>query len=178
MRKLAFSLMITATLTSAAAPAVADIRSPPVAAPAPGPATDAALKSVSALVTSYNVVRKALAADDVAAAKRAASDLAAKATAAGASYAAGRVQFTEVANAATAISKAADIKAARFAFGDASKSLITAITRDKAFHTGVVCYRCPMAKTYQKWLQPSDEMGNPYWGAEMLKCGGKVPLVP
>ena len=49
---------------------------------------------------------------------------------------------------------------------------------DKAFQTGLVCYRCPMAKTYQKWLQPGDDMGNPYWGAEMLKCGGKVPVVP
>lgn len=156
----------------------ADIRPPtvapaPVAAPSPG-----AVKAFQAAVASYNAVRKALAADDLAAAKKAAPDIAAKATAAGAAYPKARAALADVANHALKVGSAADIKAARFAFGDASKAFITAVAMDKAFQTGLVAYRCPMAKTYQKWLQPGDEMGNPYWGAEMLKCGGKVPVAP
>lgn len=178
MRKFALSLAILAALGVAAAAATADVRPPPPAAPVAAAPSAAAVKTVAAAVTSYNAVRKALAADDLAAAKRAAPDVAGKATGAATAYPAARSQFADMANAALAVSNAADIKAARVAFGNVSKSFITAVAMDKTFQTGLVCYRCPMAKTYQKWLQPGDEMGNPYWGAEMLKCGGKVPVVP
>lgn len=173
------SAVLAAVLAlGAALPAIADVRPPQPAAPSAAPASANAIKAFQAAVTSYNAVRKALAADDLVAAKKAAPDIAGKATGAGAAYPQARAALADVANHALKVNSAADIKAARFAFGDLSKAFITAVAMDKAFQTGLVTYRCPMAKTYQKWLQPGDEMGNPYWGAEMLKCGGKVPLVP
>lgn len=158
--------------------AAADVRAPEPAPAAPAAPSASVIKAFQAATTAYNAVRKALAADDLNAARKAAPDLAAKATAAAAAYPKARTALADVANHALKVTNAADIKAARFAFGDASKAYITAVAMDKALQTGLVTYRCPMAKTYQKWLQPGDEMGNPYWGAEMLKCGGKVPLVP
>lgn len=35
----------------------------------------------------------------------------------------------------------------------------------------VYLFHCPMTQPYGNWLQESDAIGNPYWGAKMLKCG-------
>lgn len=82
-----------------------------------------------------------------------------------------------VARAAAALAKAASLDAARKAFGDVSKALIVAI--EKASKAGadvgaVYVFECPMAKPYGKWLQATEDMGNPYYGSSMLKCGKKV----
>lgn len=36
-------------------------------------------------------------------------------------------------------------------------------------------YHCPMAEGY--WIQASEGVRNPYYGAEMLACGGKVDKI-
>ena len=83
----------------------------------------------------------------------------------------------EVAKAAEALAKAADLVAARAAFGDVSKALIAEV--EKASKAGedvgkVTVFECPMAKPYGRWIQSDDDMGNPYYGASMLKCGKEV----
>jgi threonine/homoserine/homoserine lactone efflux protein len=35
-------------------------------------------------------------------------------------------------------------------------------------------FECPMAKGYKRWVQPTDELENPYMGQEMLTCGSEV----
>jgi hypothetical protein len=132
------------------------------------------------VVTAYAAVRQALAADNLADAKAKAPALADKSKAALTTLAGGPVgqELPALTAAADAMAAAADIRGARFAFGDASKALITALAAEPTMQTGIVVYRCPMAKTYQKWVQTGDDMGNPYWGAEMLTCGAKVLIKP
>ena len=42
--------------------------------------------------------------------------------------------------------------------------------------TAVSVYRCPMKKA--SWLQPVGTVANPYYGSEMLTCGGLVEPLP
>jgi hypothetical protein len=35
-----------------------------------------------------------------------------------------------------------------------------------------------MAEGYQKWVQVSSEMANPYMGKKMLKCGSEATWIP
>lgn len=70
--------------------------------------------------------------------------------------------------AATKIGAAADIKAARLAFGDLSDAL-RAWAGDGTGGKDVRLAYCPMVKKY--WLQKGDEIANPYYGSQMLRCG-------
>ncbi|MBM4343924.1 MAG: DUF3347 domain-containing protein [Deltaproteobacteria bacterium] len=153
--------------------------------PAPGSSTPAAIvadtpkaKALVEGLTAYAAVRKALAGDDLPGAKAAAPAAAAKVAGMKATHAEKAPEIDSMAAAAHKVAASADIATARMAFGEFSRTLIGFVAADKGVAGGVVCYRCPMAKTYQKWLQLGDEMGNPYWGAEMLKCGSKVPVAP
>jgi Cu(I)/Ag(I) efflux system membrane fusion protein len=70
-----------------------------------------------------------------------------------------------------------DMDATRKAFHDLSKAAIA--FAEAAEKTGldmgqVVLFTCPMSPPFGKWLQESDAIGNPYWGAKMLKCGKAV----
>ncbi|TNF37456.1 MAG: DUF3347 domain-containing protein [Deltaproteobacteria bacterium] len=80
--------------------------------------------------------------------------------------------------AATAIAGAKDLEAARLAFGDASRALITLVVADPAAAAAVHAFKCPMAKGYQKWIQRVDKLANPYMGQRMPKCGTHTDLAP
>jgi AcrB/AcrD/AcrF family len=76
----------------------------------------------------------------------------------------------EVTAAAARLATAKDLTSARNAFADLSKPMV----RYREVSTGkkpVVAY-CPMAK--KSWLQPAGEIGNPYYGQSMAKCGDVV----
>ncbi len=136
------------------------------------------LRAGQEAIAAYAKVRAALAADNLADAKTAANAAKPALEAAAAALPGAATELQHVQTALGAVGGAADMPGARQAFGDASKAMITVVAGEKALQTGLVCYRCPMTKTYQKWLQTGDEMGNPYYGAEMLHCGGKVPIAP
>jgi len=153
------------------------------ASPAAAGATAAAAdspkaRSARAAVDAYNAVRSALAADNLANAKAAAPGVKAKVEALRADFADKAADIGTMVSAADRIAAAADLKLARNIFGELSRSLIGFLAADKSLHAGLVCYRCPMTKTYQKWLQVGDAMGNPYHGTEMLTCGVKVAIAP
>lgn len=76
----------------------------------------------------------------------------------------------ELSEAAAALSAATSLDAARDAFYDLSKPLVRwskAADGDKP----IVAY-CSMTK--RSWLQPEGELGNPYYGQSMLRCGEVV----
>lgn len=76
--------------------------------------------------------------------------------------------------AAEALGKAKEIADARKAFGDLSKVLIDrveAATKKGDKVCQVFVFECSMTKPYGKWMQESKEIGNPYQGSKMLKCG-------
>ena len=150
-RTLAMALAIGLLLLGGAASAA-----PTTAAAGLDPAIDA-----------YVAVHAGLFADDLSAAQAAAGKLAATAT-----------DHADLARAAGAIAGAKDVAAARAAFGDASKALITLIAAHPEAATGVFAFKCPMAKGYQKWVQRVDTLQNPYMGQRMPSCGTHTPLEP
>jgi Cu(I)/Ag(I) efflux system membrane fusion protein len=72
--------------------------------------------------------------------------------------------------AAKQVEQAADLKAARAAFGDLSDAVIAAGTAEgwKDVPDVRVAY-CPMVK--KSWVQKEETVRNPYYGAAMLTCG-------
>lgn len=74
--------------------------------------------------------------------------------------------------AAEKLAATADVTAARAAFGELSRSLVSLASTDTSLQEGLFIFECPMAEGYNKWLQPNDAIANPYMGKEMLQCGG------
>lgn len=146
------------------------------------PAGAAERASVAGLLASYEQVRQALVVDDAAALERPAAELlatvealrqdfdaAAAGVPAGEAEAA-RALLAEIAKGAQALDAASGLEPARDAFYELSKPLV----RYRAIAEGEwpeVAY-CSMAK--KSWLQPAGEIGNPYYGRSMQRCGELV----
>ena len=133
------------------------------ASPPPAPS------SATAVLASYERVRAALAADDMEAAPSAARDLESSARA----EATSSKQFAAIADGASRLAAAPDIKTARAAFGEVSQHLVALLAADKSLATGQNVFECPMVKGYNKWVQPTKNLENPYMGKRMLTCGGE-----
>jgi len=73
----------------------------------------------------------------------------------------------EVKAAAAKLAAAKGIDAQREAFKDLSKPMAMWATMSKP--AGVYVAHCPMAKA--DWLQPTQDIKNPYYGSKMLGCG-------
>jgi hypothetical protein len=72
--------------------------------------------------------------------------------------------------AAADVEKAADIKAARDAFGTLSDAVVAAAKADGWTDvSGLKLAYCPMVK--HAWLQTTDTLQNPYFGKAMSTCG-------
>ena len=119
--------------------------------------------AMKAIVGSYLELHASLASDKLDGVKPAARAIAEQAARMGA---AGEL----IAKAAKTVDQAADIKAARAAFGDVSDAVIAAGNAEgwKDVPDVRVAY-CPMAK--ESWLQKESEIRNPYYGKSMLTCG-------
>jgi hypothetical protein len=72
-----------------------------------------------------------------------------------------------VRNSAATLAETTAIDAARNAFGDLSKHLVD-YRRLIDNPESVVAY-CSMAQAV--WIQPKSELGNPYYGQSMARCG-------
>ncbi len=73
----------------------------------------------------------------------------------------------EVERTANALADAADLESARAAFGDLSKPMVR--YREMAGGERPMVVYCPMVK--KSWLQPDGDIGNPYFGQKMARCG-------
>ncbi len=121
-------------------------------------------ESVEAALEHYFPIRAALASDTLEGVEKNAKELAESGNEA-------------VADAAEAIAKARALAEARASFGDLSKALFAEGEAAKEKGTklpALFFFECPIAKPYGKWLQEKDEIGNPYFGKSMLRCGSKV----
>ena len=110
----------------------------------------------SEILATYVRISAALAADNLADAKAAATVLA---------DTAGMAKDKAVADQAAAVAKAADIASARESFKALSTTVEPLATGEKAY---AVMY-CPMAKA--DWVQMAGGVKNPYYGKSMLTCG-------
>lgn len=124
--------------------------------------------SATAILASYERVRAALAADDVNSVPASARELE---TAARAAATTGE-HYAGIADGANKLASAADLKAARAAFGEVSQHLVGLLASDKSLAKGQHVFECPMVSGYNKWVQPSESLENPYMGKRMLRCGG------
>jgi Cu(I)/Ag(I) efflux system membrane fusion protein len=158
-------LLISMALLAGACTKSAPADTTPIKDPVPmvERATPAATPATETLA-SYERVRALLAADEIEGVAEAARALEASATSA---------KYTAIASSATKLAAAADLDAARTAFGDVSREVVTLLASDKSLAKGHHVFECPMAKGYRKWVQPNDAMSNPYMGKKMLACGGE-----
>jgi protein SCO1 len=160
---------VPAGAEGAVMPAVADAT--PAAA---GPLPERALAPSRDLLTAYESMRAAFASDDLAGAKSHAAAIADAATKASAEAGAGRQGLLDLAASARAVGAAADVDAARLAFGQLSKGVIALLVGEPKLREGRFLFLCPMASGYKKWVQTSPTLNNPYWGKRMLTCGDKL----
>ena len=148
--------MLTLLLSLALAdPARAAAPESPPAAPAVAPE----------VITRYDAVRVALAGDNLDGARAAARDLATAS-----------VNDPVLASAATHLAETTDATAARTAFSEASRVLVTRLATTMPTPKVVVFY-CPMwTAGYPWWVQPKSGIVNPYMGAAMPDCGEERSL--
>lgn len=71
--------------------------------------------------------------------------------------------------------KASNLDDARKGFGSLSQSMISYI-KTFGYSGEVYGFHCPMAKG-GSWLQENDQIGNPYYGSKMYKCGKMTGMI-
>ncbi len=75
-------------------------------------------------------------------------------------------------DAAHDLSEAGNILKARVAFKDLSDQFITMLKNHGNVGADIYLAHCPMAMNGgADWLQNNDDLVNPYYGSDMLKCG-------
>lgn len=117
----------------------------------------------AAVVDPYLKIQQALASDAFDGVKPNAAAVATAATALG-------QPAEKIAAAAKALGAAADLKAARSAFGALSDAVVAYADATKTPLGGdVKIAYCPMVK--KPWLQKGTLIRNPYYGSAMLECG-------
>lgn len=138
----------------------------------------AAFESLQTAFAAYEQVRARLAADDLGGlpprAKRLAEALGAAKE--GLEHADSAVAqcIEQAQQAATAIASAGSLEAARAAFGDVSAYLVALGATDERLAEGRHVFECPMVKDgFNKWIQATPVLENPYMGQRMLACGSK-----
>ncbi len=113
----------------------------------------------------YFAVQEALAADDLDAAKSAAENLL---------DFAGLTAAADLQNVIAAIASAAEFNVARVHFEILSNAVESLAARDATRPSEpIYLAHCPMAFDWEgaDWLQRDETINNPYFGAEMLRCG-------
>jgi Protein of unknown function (DUF3347) len=122
-----------------------------------------ASETTKAILAAYLEIHAALASDKVDGIKRAAETIGREAARMGASGA-------ELQKTAAALASAANLEAARTAFGPLSDAVIAAAKTDNWKDLpGLKIGYCPMVG--KSWIQKAGKVSNPYYGATMLTCG-------
>jgi hypothetical protein len=119
--------------------------------------------AMKTIVGFYLEIHAQLATDKLDGIKTSATALATAASALGATG-------EPMAKAARSLADAADVKAAREAFGPLSDAVVAAAKAEGWKDLGdVKLAYCPMVK--RSWLQKDEKIRNPYYGSTMLECG-------
>jgi len=165
--------VVLALLAGCAKNPSSTVTAPPVADPVPMKAETSSpvTTSMRTLLAGYERVRSHLAADDLGGVADAAREIQANAKSAYADSKA--TDLMGIANHAGLLADAKDIKTARASFGEVSRHLITLLSNDVALNKTMHVFECPMVKGYKKWVQPTEDLQNPYMGKRMLACGGE-----
>jgi Cu(I)/Ag(I) efflux system membrane fusion protein len=124
---------------------------------------------VNALFESYESTRSALAGDDLTGANSGGEALAGVLSGFGQSE---LPHLVDLNMAAHRIHGAADMDSARLAFGEISEALIETMVNNESLQEGRTLFFCPMVPDgFPNWVQPTDQLDNPYMGLAMPRCG-------
>jgi hypothetical protein len=126
---------------------------------------------VGDLLLAYESARAKLAGDGFEGAQPFAAAIGASSRLAAEHAVTAKATFEAIALASDRMVTAKDIGAMRLAFGDVSKGVIALLVADPELRTGRFLMLCPMAAGYQKWVQTTEKLANPYFGKSMLECG-------
>lgn len=165
--------------------------SAPPAAPSSGPSSAPGAKSagpalplsaeetaqLQPLLGDYEALRALLADDKTEGVAAAAGRLEARATELAAGGPAGaKARLEKISAQAKALAEASgeSMKASRLAFGELSREVVGLLAAAPSLQAGLHVFECGMADGYQKWVQPAEELENPYMGHAMLACGSKT----
>ncbi len=143
--------------------------------------SEPALAAVQNGLAAYEVIRAELARDRLEGVKApaglVASELRAAASALGSDPAAAKARETLVGGAAAAdlVAAASQIAEARRWFGEVTRAVVALALADPRLRSGRHLFSCPMVDGgYDKWLQTSSALENPYMGQSMATCGGEA----
>ncbi len=141
------------------------------------------LTALQAALSAYEQARSALAHDRLSDVRAPAAGIASflKEAESGSASHTPRLRSTlaESARVATSLAEAADLDAARDAFGELSRLFLVTTNVDPRVLEGWHVYSCPMTTTFPKWMQPADEIDeleNPFMGQAMPSCGVETDI--
>lgn len=123
------------------------------------------------VLAGYEALRRALADDDVSGVVATATKLQPSAQTLVTEQKPGAADIAKGLAGLQKLGDAPDVNAARLAFGDLSKGVVAAVSADATLQPGRHLFSCPMARGYQRWVQVTPSMANPYMGKKMLQCG-------
>ncbi|MFQ5526920.1 MAG: efflux RND transporter periplasmic adaptor subunit [Thermoanaerobaculia bacterium] len=137
---------------------------------------DELFQSLEGALRSYEEIRTRLAQDQAegvgAAASRLAADLEAASSRGDELPDHLAALLGEALRAARSLEGATDLESARAAFGEVSRLLIPVVALDERLSRGRHVFSCPMVRDgFNKWMQPSPELENPFMGRAMPGCG-------
>lgn len=143
---------------------------------APVKLTPDAFQYVKAAFAAYESVRESLAGDDLlpvpARANELAKALREAARAAGREPADLAACLSTGANTAEQLAQASSLERARSLFSEMSQYLVALGAADARLQEGWYVFECPMVKDgFNKWVQQTPTLENPYMGKRMLSCG-------
>ncbi len=167
-------LSLVSVACQAQTPAVPVMAVPPApVAEALAPALPATATPLQVVWWNYDAMRTRLAADDGSDAPRYATALASAASAAAKSDGPAQATLASLAVAAQQLAQAPPVNlgSTRLAFAEVSKHMVALMVADPSLQKGRFIFECPMAKTFQKWVQTTPQLRNPYFGSKMLDCG-------
>ena len=149
---------------------------------APAAATDVSPEALAKLVgvfSAYESMRALLARDTIVGiaepARSAAAGLREAAAFAGPASTDVMGWLESAAHEADLVAAVGNIRAARAAFGELSRSLTALASADARLQAGWHVFECPMAEGFKRWFQRSPQLQNPYMGQKMLRCGSTSP---
>lgn len=141
--------------------------------------TPEAAQHLRAALSQYDAARSLLVQDRLEGLPGAAERIAQSLTAARAASAAPPPQVTLLGRGveeARALGAATTLENARARFAELSRTLLEAAASTSALQAEVHAFQCPMAEGFDKWLQLSPKLENPYMGQRMVACGTKAEL--
>jgi Cu(I)/Ag(I) efflux system membrane fusion protein len=147
--------------------------------PMPPPLPTEAVRDIQTAFESYEEIRALLARDAIDGLEPRAHAVAASLESAAAQLAEGAPELSEIAlsgvAAAHRLASSSDLDQARSEFAALSRAVVSLGTEEPRLAEGWHLFSCPMVDGFNRWIQRSETLENPYMGTRMPRCGVPEP---